>query len=624
MEKQLNRINKPGDMKDMSLSELEALSGEIRSLIIDTVSKTGGHLAANLGVVELTVAMMKVFNPPKDKIVWDVSHQSYAYKILTERKGRFESLRQYGGISGFIKRDESEYDAFGAGHSGTAVSAALGMAVARDRLGENHSVIAVVGDGSAGCGITYEGLNNVHGATKKFIVILNDNEMSISANVGAMSRHLGRLLASPRYNRWKGAMEGLALKLRMGWSRSIYFKLEEAIKSLFLRSVIFEEMGLRYIGPIDGHNMDDLIDALTIARDSDRPIVVHVSTEKGRGYKPAEQNPEKWHSASSFDIESGDPLSEPGKPDYSRVFGDVLTELAGKDDRIIAITAAMPRGTGLSEFAEKFPDRFFDVGISEEHAVVFAAGLAAGGYKPVFAVYSTFLQRAVDGVIHDVCLQKLPVVFCLDRAGVVGEDGPTHHGVFDIPLLASIPNLTIMQPGDEAELGDMLFAAVELGKPAVIRYPRGQGPGVVCGDKREKLEIGRAKVVKNPETDGRKVWIWALGDMLPLADETASALEKEGIGAGVVNARFIRPLDIQLLKSQFSDTSVFVTMENGALSGGFGSIVIRELNDMRYKGSVVTIGWPDEFIPQGNVKILKKKFGMDSASIVEKVKKSIE
>lgn len=613
----LDRVNEPVDLKALSVPELEQLAGEVRSLIIGTVSRTGGHLAANLGVVELTLALLKVFDLPMDKVLWDVGHQTYAYKILTGRKDRFPSLRQYGGLSGFQKREESPYDVFGAGHSGTALSSALGMAVARDRQGRSEHVIAVLGDGAAGCGISLEALNNVAETTSRLIVILNDNEMSIAANVGAISSYLGNLLTNPRYNRWKRSVETAAGKLRMGWMRSAYFKMEEAIKGFFLRSVVFEEFGLRYVGPIDGHSLPALLDALTIAKDAGQPIVLHVSTQKGKGYSFAEASPDKWHGTPAFDVDSGEVLTAAGQPSYSQVFGQALERLAEKDSRIVAITAAMAAGTGLTGFSKRFPDRFFDVGISEEHAVVFAAGLAAEGMIPVFAVYSTFLQRAVDCVIHDVCLQGLPVVLCLDRAGIVGDDGPTHHGIFDIPLLRPVPGLTIMQPKDEAELANMLATAVGLEKPVVIRYPRGAGPGAAVPETFSPVEVGRAEVLR----EGREVQIWALGDMVPMARDVSDLLAKRGVTAGVVNARFVRPMDTALLERQAGNARVILTLENSALAGGFGTGVEEFLVARGFGGRILRVGWPDEFVPHGSSDLLFEKYGLTAPAIAETVMK---
>lgn len=621
MSRILDRINSPADLKPLTLDELRQVAEEVRGQIIETVSRTGGHLAANLGAVELTVALLRAFDPPKDRIVWDVSHQTYAYKILTGRRDRFHTLRQHGGISGFSSREESPYDAFGAGHSGTALSAALGMAAARDRLGGQEHVVAVVGDGALGCGLSFEALNNLATTTRRLIVILNDNEMSISANVGALSFYLGRLLASPRYNRWKSSVENIVpRRVKTDPIRRAYYRLEEAVKSLFLRSMLFEEFGLRYIGPIDGHDIRALLSALDIARNSSQPILLHMWTRKGKGYAPAEAEPDVWHGTSAFDINSGESLSSRSGPSYSEVFGRTLIRLAEQDSRVVAITAAMRAGTGLTPYAEKFPDRFFDVGISEEHAVVFAAGLAAQGLRPVVAVYSTFSQRVVDYVIHDVCLQRLPVVLCLDRAGVVGDDGPTHHGIFDVALLRTVPNLVIMQPKDEAELARMLYTALKIEGPAVIRYPRGAGPGAAVPEVLDELPVGTAEVVR----EGREVQIWALGDMLPLALNVAENLAAEGVAAGVVNPRFVRPLDEALLSAQAGAARVFVTVENAVAAGGFGSAVEEFLIGRGYRGRILRFGWPDNrFVPHGSKDRLMQEFGLTAEHVREAVEKTL-
>jgi len=611
----LEKIEGPRDLDRLTVAELESLCAEIRKEIIETISHTGGHLAANLGVVELTVALLRVFDPPADKLIFDTGHQSYTYKLLTGRKERFCTLRQYGGLSGFQRRSESEYDAFGAGHAGTAVSAALGMAVARDRQGGDHHVAALLGDAAASCGLSLEAFNNVATTTKRLVVILNDNEMSIGENVGSLSRHLGSLLASPRYNRWKRSIEKAAQRMRMGFFRSLYYRLEESIKGLFLRSVIFEEMGLRYIGPVDGHDVGGLIDALKIARASDRPILLHVSTRKGKGYRFAEERPEKWHGASCFDVESGDSLSAPTTPGYSQVFGSALEQLADADDRIVAITAGMCAGTGLGGFWKRFPERLYDVGISEEHAVVFAAGLAAEGMRPVFAVYSTFMQRAVDCLIHDVSLQALPVVFCLDRAGVVGDDGPTHHGVFDIALLRPVPGLIIMQPKDEPELCHMLKTAFDCNQPVVIRYPRGTGPGLAMPERPASLPIGKAEVLR----PGTTVQLWALGDMIPLAEACADRLCEKGIEAGIVNPRFIKPLDTVLLAEQAVAADIVVTLENGVVTGGFGDGVAEVLRGCGFEGRMLQCGWPDTFVPHGATDQLRELYGLTPDSIVARI-----
>jgi 1-deoxy-D-xylulose-5-phosphate synthase len=619
MRRILDIVNKPSDLKELSIEELDQLAAEVRSLIIDTVSKNGGHLAANLGVVELTIALLKTFQPPDDKIVWDVSHQTYAYKILTGRRDRFNTLRQFGGIAGFLRREESEYDVFGAGHAGTSISAALGMAVARDRRGSSENVVAVLGDGSVGCGISFEAFNNVHNTTKRLIVILNDNEMSISANVGAMAGYLGGLLTNPRYNRWKKSVESMAERMGLGWLRKTYYRIEEAIKGLFLKSVLFEEFGLRYIGPIDGHNIRALLDALAIARDAVKPIIVHVSTQKGKGYSFAEQYPEKWHGAVRFDIDSGEPLSKHDSPTYSAVFGTVLERMAVDNPKIVAITAAMSAGTGLAAFSRRFPDRFFDVGISEEHAVVFAAGLATQGLLPVFAVYSTFLQRTIDCIIHDVCLQNLPVVFCIDRAGIVGDDGPTHHGVFDIALLRPVPGLVIMQPKDENELANMLHTALKLGKPVAMRYPRAIASRMPVPENFVDLEIGKAETVE----PGSSVQIWALGDMVPIAERASEILKERGVDAGVVNARFVRPLDEALLNEQSAGARLFATIENGVVAGGFGTAVEEFLVLRGFKGTILRFGWPDQFIPHGPPAVLMEKYGLTSNAIADSIMKSM-
>ncbi|MDP2990801.1 MAG: 1-deoxy-D-xylulose-5-phosphate synthase [Kiritimatiellota bacterium] len=615
MKRILDKVNSPADLRSLAPEELNPLAEEIRALIIQTVSHTGGHLAANLGAVELTMALLKVFDPPKDKLVWDVSHQTYTYKILTGRKGRFHTLRQLNGLSGFALKSESPYDAFGAGHAGTALSAALGMAVARDRRGGAEHVVAIVGDGALGCGTSFEALNNLASATRRLIVILNDNEMSISANVGSVARTLGELLAHPRYNRWKSSVERFAKdRLRLTWLRHIYFRLEEAVKSLFLRNVVFEEFGLRYIGPIDGHNMHSLISALETARRSDEPILLHVSTQKGRGYPFAEAEPEAWHGTGAFEAVTGTVLKPGNTLKYADVFGQTLERLAETNDKLVAITAAMAVGTGLTSFAQRYPDRFFDVGICEEHAVLFAAGLAAEGLRPVVAVYSTFAQRIVDYVIHDVCLQQLPVIFCLDRAGLVGDDGPTHHGVFDIALFRSVPNLVFLQPKDEAELANMLSSAVHWQRPVMIRYPRG-GSGAALPATYEEIPMGRAEVLQ----EGREIQLWALGDMIPLAKQVAQRLAAQGLQAGIVNPRFIAPLDSDLLNCHATTARCIATFENGVVTGGFGSRVNEVLADGGYRGACLRFGWPDQFIPQGPFDALAERFGLTAPAITERI-----
>ena len=620
MSKILEKIDKPSDLNTLSLDELKELADETRELIIDTVSHTGGHLAANLGVVELTIALLRCFDQPQDRLVWDTGHQCYTHKILTGRRHKIHTLRQFNGLAGFLKRDESPYDAFGAGHAGTALSAALGMAAARDRNDGNEHVVAIVGDAAAGCGISLEALNSISETTRKFIVVLNDNEMSIAENVGAISRYLGGLLSNPRYNRWKKSVESIATQMKMGWLRSTYYRMEEAIKSLFLSSVLFEEFGLRYVGPIDGHDFEKLLDALEVAKNSDRPILLHVSTQKGKGYHFAEKEPETWHGTSCFNVASGTTDKKETRISYSAVFGKTITQLAQNDSKICAITAGMCKGTGLAQFAKEYPKQFFDVGISEEHGAVFAAGLAASGMKPFFAVYSTFSQRVVDPIIHDICLQKLPVVLCLDRAGIVGDDGPTHHGIFDIVLLRSVPNLIMMQPRNEAELANMLYTAYQLDQPVVIRYPRGSGTGEPLPEQLTAIPVGEAEVL----TPGREVQIWALGDMIPLAEKAAALLQEEDICCGIVNPRFIRPLCTELLNQHAKSAQLIVSMENGMLHGGFGSALRETLAEQTNAPRVLSFGWPDIFVPHGACHELMQQHGLNPEAMAQRISSELK
>ena len=620
MSRILETIDEPSDLNNLNLDDLKELAEEVRELIIDTVSHTGGHLAANLGVVELTIALLRCFGQPQDRLVWDTSHQCYTHKILTGRRDQISTLRQFGGLAGFLKRDESPYDAFGAGHAGTALSAALGMAAARDRNKGNEQVVAIVGDAAAGCGISLEALNSISETTRQFIVVLNDNEMSISENVGAISRYLGGLLSNPRYNRWKKSVESIATQMKMGWLRSTYYRMEEAIKSLFLSSVLFEEFGLRYVGPIDGHDFEKLLDALEVAKFSDRPILLHVSTQKGKGYPFAEKEPEVWHGTSCFNVESGTTDKNDTRLSYSTVFGKTIMQFAQNDPKVCSITAGMCKGTGLTKFAKEFPKQFFDVGISEEHGAVFAAGLAASGMKPFFAVYSTFSQRVVDPIIHDICLQNLPVVLCLDRAGIVGDDGPTHHGVFDIVLLRSIPNLVIMQPRNEAELANMLYTAYQLDQPVVIRYPRGSGTGEPLPEQWTAIPIGEAEVL----TPGGEVQIWALGDMIPFAEKAADILQKEGIRCGIVNPRFIRPLCTDLLYQHAASAQLIVSMENGMVHGGFGSSLREALTQHNKAPQVLSFGWPDTFVAHGSCHELMQLHGMTPEAMAQQIRSELK
>ena len=600
----LDSINSLDDLRKLNVYELPKLADEIRSLIIETVSVNGGHLASNLGMVDVTIALLRVFDPPLDKILFDVSHQSYAYKILTGRRDAFKSLRKTGGISGFLKRSESEFDAFGAGHAGTSISAALGFAAERDRRGGKEAVVAVVGDAAISNGISVEALNNVRDTTNNLIVVLNDNNMSISRNVGALSHAFGRMLGNPRYNRVKSAIEEVGIRhLRLSWLRKTYHSLESRIKSIFLPNAPFENMGIRYIGPINGHNIRQLIDAFESAKEAALPVLVHVGTTKGCGYLPAEQNPENWHSSNPFDIETGVRKNggSEGIP-WSDAFGKELTKLAETNDQIVAVTAAMGSGTGLAPFEKNFSDRFFDVGICESHQMTFAAGLAAAGLRPVVAVYSTFAQRSIDGVIHDIALQKLPVVICLDRAGVVPGDGPTHHGVFDIALMRPIPNTVIMQPRTAAALARMLRTAITLPYPVVIRYPRSNAPFADDHDDGVSIPIGSARILESAESP--EVAIWTLGPEDDFAQKTAAILAKAGIASVRVDARFAKPIDEKLLLAQANaGVKVFLTLEDGIATGGFGSAVEEFLDSQPgVDAKVIRFGWPDKFLPHATSK----------------------
>jgi 1-deoxy-D-xylulose-5-phosphate synthase len=608
----LDNIQSPADLKKLSVDKLPALAAEIRQVLIDTVAETGGHLASNLGVVELTIALHYVFNAPKDKMVWDVGHQGYVHKLLTGRKELFKTLRNYEGCLGFLSRDESEYDCFGAGHAGTAISAALGMIVAAERKGSDEKVVAVVGDGSLNCGISLEGLNNISMNTRRLIIILNDNKMSISENVGAIPSSLNRIISGRGYNRFKNLAKMMVRKIpgHNDISKLIQ-RIEETTKSMFLPGVFFEELGLRYIGPLDGHDLPKLIRALDVLSETTRPLLVHVITEKGRGYQPAEAAPEKFHGLSSFDAATGESNGKSGLT-FSDAFGKTMIELAGQDENLAVITAAMAKGTGLTEFSEKYPDKFYDVGIAEEHAVVFAAGLAAAGLRPVVALYATFMQRALDCVFHDVCLQNLPVIFCLDRAGIV-EDGPTHHGIHDLGFFRGLPNLTIMAPKDENELREMIFTAHELKSPVVIRYPRGASKNVknLSDAPPLVLESAKAEVVR----EGKDGVIWAMGPEVFNAQDIANNLASQKIELAVVNIRFLRPFDAELLKKQAATMPVF-TLEDCQITGGLASEVDEVLINCNHKG-VRHFGWQTEIIPHGTPKTLRKKHGMNPEKIMK-------
>ena len=605
----LDRIDSPEGVKQLSLPELEQLAAEIREELIAVVSRNGGHLGPNLCVVELTIAMHCVFDTPTDHFLFDVSHQAYVHKLLTGRRAQFPTIRTPGGLNGFMLRTESPHDCYGAGHAGTALSAALGIAVARDKIGGGEHVVAVAGDAAFTCGITYEALNNIAHHTRRLIVVLNDNEWSIDKNVGAIAHYLNKIVTNPKYDhlheRAGRFVEKLAGKVALRMAR----RAEEAAKSMLLPSVIFEELGLTYYGPIDGHDLGTLIKTFEFLKTQKRPILLHVLTQKGKGYEPAIQKQKKFHGLGPFDPQTGEtkPLS---RRTYSEVFGDTMVKLADVNPKVVAITAAMPNGTGLDRFRPQHADKYFDVGIAEEHAVLFAAGLAAKGMKPFCAIYSTFLQRAFDPVVHDVCLQNLPVVFCLDRGGLSADDGPTHHGLFDISYLRSIPNMVHMAPKDEDELADMLYTAMLWNGPIAVRYPRGLGPGTPVKDVPKAIPIGKAELLQHGEND--RVLILALGALVPLGQELALRLESEGIPAALVNARFAKPIDTGILEFYARRVEAIVTMEDHVLSGGFGSAVLEELNQLQIATPVVRVGWPDQFIEHGNPAALRAKYGVSA------------
>jgi len=621
MSKILDRINKSQDLKLLSLSELEILAKEVRDIIIRTVSKRGGHLSSNLGVVELTIALHFVFNTPEDKIIWDVGHQCYTHKILTGRKKVFSTLRQSGGLSGFPRKEESIYDTFNTGHSSTSISAALGMACARDIEGKSYSVVAVIGDGALTSGIAYEGLNNAGCLKKDLIVILNDNKMSISSSVGALSTYLTRLRTNPDYNRLREDFKCLMEKspfLKEEATATIK-RMERGIKSLVMPGSFFEELGFRYLGPINGHNLQELINILSRVKKLKGPIIVHVLTKKGKGYKFSEENPSLYHSAYPFNLSTGRIRKKEGKS-WNEVFGETLTRLAKENNKIIAITAAMSEGTGLSQFKTEFPERFFDTGIAEEHMVTFAAGLASEGYRPVVTIYSTFLQRAYDQVLHDVALQDLPVVFVIDRAGIVGPDGPTHQGIFDIAYLRHLPNMIIMAPKDEIELQNMLYTAVNTKHPIAIRYPKERGLKGTKVKKFKHLKIGKSEVVQ----EGEGVAIFALGSMVKITEEACKLLKERKINPTLINARFVKPLDEDLILNLAKKTKKLITVEEGILKGGFGSVILELLHEETVdKYQIKRIGLPDEFIEQGERKGLLKKYGLNKEKIVKIVKEIV-
>ncbi len=620
MAKILDTIHSPADLRPLGQAELQRLASELRQVIIETCAKNGGHVAPSLGVVELTLALHRVFRSPDDKLVWDVGHQAYAHKLICGRLERFGTLRTLDGISGFPKRAESPHDAFDVGHSSTSISAATGMAVGRDLKEARNKVVAVIGDGSMTGGIAFEGLNHAGHLNKDLVVVLNDNEMSIAENVGALSNFLSRTITSEFVHRMKKDVEGFLESLD-GVGRSalkVAKRAEESLKGLFTPGMLFEAFGFEYIGPIDGHNLPLLEETLEKVRRFDDAVLVHVITKKGKGYAPAEQNPSLFHGVGPFDIETGKVLKgKGGAASYTAVFGKTILSLAGDDERITAITAAMPDGTGLSGFAREFPERFFDVGIAEQHGVTFAAGLAASGFRPVFAVYSSFLQRAYDQVFHDVCLQNLPVVFALDRAGVVGSDGPTHHGVFDLSYLRHLPNLVVMAPKDENEFQHMLASAIEYGCPVAVRYPRGNGVGVPLDQVMKPLPLGRGELLR----EGEAAAVIAFGTMVYPALAAAEELSGEGRAIAVANARFVKPLDRDLILGLASKHRLLFTLEENVLQGGFGSAVLELLEEEGITGvRVVRLGYPDRFIEQGEQSQLYARYGLDPAGIAASIR----
>lgn len=617
----LQRIESVDEIQTMSVETLEALAEEIRQYIIEIVSKNGGHLASSLGVVELTLSLLKVFNPPADRFVWDVGHQAYAYKILTGRRDRFPSLRQRGGISGFPKQSESEYDFFDVGHAGNAISFAAGLAQARCLRGDDHKVVAVVGDGSLTCGVSYEGLNQAGDAKKDLVIVLNDNEMSISPNVGAMASYLNRIMTGQWVTGLREEIKTILRNIPGAMGRSMYTlakQFEDAAKGFLTPGRLFEELGFKYVGPIDGHKIKHLVDTFQNIKRFHEPVLVHVVTCKGKGYCQAEENPCTFHGVGPFEVETGELQKADGPPTYTGVFGDTLLHLAANDPRILAITAAMEYGTGLADFARVYPDRFYDVGIAEQHGIVFAAGLAKEGYRPVVAIYSTFIQRGYDHLIHDLCMQEFPVVLALDRAGIVGEDGPTHHGVFDIAFTRHIPNMTVMAPSDENELSDMLATALTLPSACAIRYPRARGRGVPLKEEPEILEVGKARVLR----DGSDVTVAAVGSMVRPALEAADILAESGISAAVIDVRFVKPMDRELILKMSVDTGNIVTIEEGVVSGGFAGAVLELLSEEDISGiRTLNVGISDTFIEHGTREELLDELGLTGPKIAERIRR---
>ncbi len=617
MSNYLSKRNFPDDLKHMSYSEMELLSYELRDFLVDTVAETGGHLAPNLGVVELTMALHKCFDTPEDKIIWDVGHQTYIHKILTGRMKDFDTLRKLDGLSGFPKVAESEYDLFDTGHSSTSVSLGLGMALARDLKGEDYHVISVIGDGAMTGGPAFEALNNAGNMETNFIVILNDNGMSISPNTGGLSTSLGRITSTDKYVHMKTQVKkGFAKVPVIGDSIiSGIHHAKENIKYAVIDGIFFEELGFKYIGPVDGHNIKDLCETLELAKGFSGPVLIHAVTKKGKGYSKAEENPDLFHGIGAFDVDTGKPVPSASGETFSSVFGRKMIEMAGSNENIVAISAAMVGGVGLDKFAAMYPERMFDVGIAEGHAVTFAAGLAKAGLKPFVAIYSTFLQRAYDQIVEDICLQNLPVVLCLDRAGIVGADGETHHGMFDMAFLKNLPNLTVMAPVDARQLEEMLELAASMNGPCAIRYPRGEAGEFKL---HSSLKTGRAHQIK----DGSRVQICAVGPMVIKALAAADLLEKEGISTGVADMRFIKPLDESHIHKSAEEYDVIFTVEDGVISGGIGESISAVLSES--DTPVINLGWPDKFIEHGTQEQLYARYGLDAVSIARTIRKAIE
>ena len=612
----LDGIDSPADLKKIPEAELPGLAQEIREELIGTLAETGGHLGPNLGVVELTIALHRVFDTPSDRILFDVSHQGYVHKMLTGRRTRLATMRQHGGLNGFLLRTESEHDCYGAGHAGTALSAALGMAAARDMNGGTEHVVAVAGDAAFTCGVSYEALNNVAETTKRFLVVLNDNEWSIAKNTGAIASYLNRIATSPSYAHLHDQAAKFVEWIGGKGARQLVGKIETGVKQILFPGVIFEELGLRYYGPIDGHDIPLLIRTFEFLKTQNEPVILHILTKKGKGYAPAMAKPDKFHGLGKYSADTGETV--PGTaPTYSEIFGKTLADFADHNRKIVAVTAAMPTGTGLSQFAKRHPDRFYDVGIAEEHAALFAAGIATRGMKPFLAIYSTFMQRAFDMIVHDIALQNLNVALCMDRAGLSGDDGPTHHGLFDIAYLRSIPGVIAMQPRDEEEFADMLWTMANHHEgPVAIRYPRGAGTGAVPKKTPRLLEVGKAEVIRH----GTDVALFGLGNFCEVAAEVADRLEKEGIKTAVINPRWIKPLDTATLEFFARGTRLVCTLEDHAIAGGFGSAAAEHLSDTGITTPLLRIGWPDQFIEHGSVAILRAKYGLTPEAIAARIR----